>query len=139
MTEYKPSENYPESAKIFWSSVYADPAEKTFANKGNDSFTADTSEYAMDIVFFTPSEVSDFKFNSLTLLDSNNGQLIFEEEELYSLESLVMDKAVTITMTFMGDTPNYGISFKDAGGNERKYAICQSGFDGSIYLSRYEP
>ena len=136
--EYETSEDYPESAKIFWSAVYVNPAEKTFATTGSDSYEASTSEYARKLVFFTPSEVSDFKFNSLTLSESNDGETVFKEEELYSLDSLVMDKAVTITVEFPGDLPNYGISYKDAGGNVRRYAICESGFDGSIYLSGYE-
>ena len=136
--EYETSKDYPESAKEFWSAVYVNPAEKTFAYPGSDSYVADDSEYAMDLVFFTPSEVSEFKFNSLTPVNMDDGGISYTEEELYSLESLVMDKAVKITMEFVGDTPNYGISYKDAGGNERRYAICMSGFDGSIYLSRYD-
>lgn len=137
-SEYETTENYPESAKEFWSAVYVDPAEKTYATTGRDSFTADTSDYAMDLVFFTPTEVSGFKFNALTPVSLGDEGVTFEEKELYSLDSLVMDKAVKITMAFAGDTPNYGISYTDAGGNERRYAICQSGFDGSIYLSPYE-
>lgn len=136
-SEYEISEDYPESAKAFWSAVYVDPAENTFAMTGSDSYTADTSEYAMDLVFFTPSEVSEFKFNSLTPKNSDDGEVTFDEKELYSLDRLVMDKAVTITMEFAGDTPGYGISYTDAEGNVRKYAICESGFDGSIYLLRY--
>lgn len=136
--EYETSEDYPQSAKTFWSAVYVAPAEETFATVGSDSYTASTSEYARDLVFFTPSEVSEFKFNSLKAVNSDNGELTFAEEELYSLDSLVMDKAVTITVEFPGDTPNYGISYKDAAGNIKRYAICESGFDGSIYLMRYE-
>ena len=136
--EYETSEDYPQSAKTFWSAVYVAPAEKSFATVGSDSYTASTSEYARDLVFFTPSEVSEFKFNSLKAVNSDNGELTFAEEELYSLDSLVMDKAVTITVEFPGDTPNYGISYKDAAGNIKRYAICESGFDGSIYLMRYE-
>ena len=136
--EYEVSEKYPESAKTFWSAVYVNPAEKTFVVTGNDLYTASTSDYARQLVFFTPSEVFDFKFNSLKAVNSNDGELVFAEEELYSLDSLVMDKAVTITMDFPGDIPNYGISYRDAGGNLRRYAIGESGFDGSIYLIRYE-
>lgn len=136
--EYETSEDYPQSAKTFWSAVYVAPVEKAFATVGSDSYTASTSEYARDLVFFTPSEVSEFKFNSLKAVNSDNGELTFAEEELYSLDSLVMDKAVTITVEFPGDTPNYGISYKDVAGNIKRYAICESGFDGSIYLMRYE-
>lgn len=135
--DYETSENYPESAKIFWSAVYVNPAELTFATIGSDSFSAVTSDYSMDVVFFTPSEVSDFKFNALTPVNLNAEEVSFTEEELYSLDSLVMDKAVKITMEFVGDIPGYGISYKDAGGNVKRYAICQSGYDGSIYLSEF--
>ena len=135
--EYEISDKYPESAKMFWSAVYVNPAVKTFATIGSDSFKADTSDYARDLVFFTPTEVTGFKFNSLTPVISDDGVLSFTEDELYSLDSLVMDKAVTITMEFAGDTPHYGISYTDVAGNIRRYAICESGFDGSIYLFRY--
>ena len=42
--EYETSEEYPQSAKTFWSAVYVAPAEKTFATVGSDSYTASTSE-----------------------------------------------------------------------------------------------
>lgn len=136
--EYETSEDYPESAKTFWAAVYVNPAEQTFAMIGSDAYTASTSEYAKELVFFTPTEVTDFRFNSLTPVESKDGETYFEEEEIYSLDSLVMDKAVTITVEFPGDIPCYDISYKDAGGNIRRYAICESGFDGSIYLIGYE-
>lgn len=135
--EHETADNYPESAKMFWSAVYVNPAENTYASTGSDSYVADSSDYACKLVFFTPTEVSGFKFNSLTPVFSDDGEMNFTEEELYSLDSLVMDKAVTITMEFVGDTPHYGIAYTDASGNVRKYAVCESGFDGSIYLSRY--
>lgn len=122
---------------MFWSAVYVDPAENTFASTGSDSYVADSSDYACKLVFFTPTEVSGFKFNSLTPVISDDGEMNFTEEELYSLDSLVMDKAVTITMEFAGDTPHYEIAYTDASGNVRKYAVRESRFDGSIYLSRY--
>lgn len=137
-SEYETSKDYPESAKKFWSAVYADPADKTYAITGSDSFTADSSEYAKDVVFYTPSEVTNFKFNSLSPVEISDGGMIFDEEELYSLERLIMDKAVTVTMEFKGDTPCYGISYTDAVGNVRRFAVCESGFDGSIVLSEYE-
>ena len=136
--DYETTKDYPMSAKKFWSKVYADPAEKTYAMTGTDSFVATNSEYARDIVFYTPSEVTDFKFYSLTPSVINDKKVVFEEKELYSLDRLVIDKAVTITMEFVGDTPGYGISYKDAEGIERRYAIGESGFDGSIYLTKYE-
>lgn len=137
-SEYETTADYPESAKVFWSRVLVDPKEKTFAYIGNNSFKADSSDNAMDVVFFTPTEVSDFKFNALTFVSSDDdGNVTFTEEELYSLDSLVMDNAVTITLRFVGDIPNYGISYVDAAGNLRRYALGESGFDGSLYLTEY--
>ena len=136
--DYEVSSDYPNSAQKFWSAVYVDPAENTLAFAGKDEYSVSDSEYARKLVFYTPSEVYDFRFCSLEPLISADGELRFIEEKLYKLDELHIDKAVTISLEFPGDTPHYGISYKDALGNVRRYAICESGFDGSIFLLQYE-
>ena len=59
------------------------------------------------------------------------------KEKDSDLQKSVSETEAADAMEFAGDTPGYGISYTDAEGNVRKYAICESGFDGSIYLLRY--
>ena len=42
-------------------------------------------------------------------------------------------------LIFPGDLPAYGISYADAGGNLRRFAIEVSGYDGSVLLEEADP
>lgn len=110
---------------------YADEVNDVFLR--SREFTADSSEYAVRILFSTDRPVRDFKLYNLEL-DPDSEEVAFKAAEFYTLDDMVPDESVVITMTFAGDIPNYGVSYVDTDGTEKIFSISQSGEDGSIVL-----
>ena len=93
------------------------------------------SESVVKVVFTADSAVSDFKLLSIAMQDSDeNGNFAFSAEELYSQPELTPERPLEAGLVFLGDIPNNGISFTDADGNVKYYAVDMSGRDGSLIL-----
>ncbi len=99
-------------------------------------------------LFFTADRpVTEFTVLTLELKDfTETGAMIFYatpvvlEEGLDSLpEVMTADTPVAVQLGFMGTIPNYGISYVDGSGNLRRFALVQSGYDGSILLDEADP
>ena len=92
---------------------------------------ADTSEYAVDIVFIPNEDIRDIVFSSLqpTDIDYEVVELLFSTEELSAYTPLLASVA------FPGDMSAYGLAFTDAGGNFRRYTVSISGKDGMLELT----
>ena len=72
---------------------------------------------------------------ALILEDADEqGTLTFAAQELYVQDVLAPERPLVVNMTFYGAIPNYGISYVDAGGTERRFAVEVSGEDGSLLL-----
>ena len=99
-------------------------------------FAATDSEYKLDVVIAANSKLTDFKVSKITW---NSSDTIFtpvlSDEPLYALDQLTPDKPLKLTIVFMGDLPEYALTFKDKDGVEKCYAIEQSGKDGSILIT----
>ena len=99
------------------------------------------------LLFTTDSPVTEFTVLALGLTDfTEAGATIFSatpvvlEEGLDSLpEGMTVDTPVAVQLGFMGTIPNYGISYVDGGGNLRRFALVQSGYDGSVLLEEADP
>ena len=99
------------------------------------------------ILFTTDSRVTDFTLLDLSVEDfTETGAVIFSatpvafEEERGGLPSVMTpDTPVAVQLIFPGDLPAYGISYVDAGGNLRRFAIEVSGYDGSVLLKEADP
>ena len=101
-------------------------------------FKVDESEYSTMILFIAEGTITDFNFLSLTVTDvDENGKMSFDKEILYTLDTMYENKPVEVTLTFYGDTPAYGISYKDASGATKNFTVTLSGEDGSVILSEY--
>ena len=102
---------------------------------------------AASLLFTTDSPVRSFTVLTLELTDfTETGAAIFSatpvvlEEGLDSLpEVMTVDTPVAVQLGFMGTIPNYGISYVDGGGNLRRFALVQSGYDGSVLLDEADP
>ncbi len=93
------------------------------------------SESVVKVVFTAESAVRDFKLLSIAMQDSDeNGNFAFSAEELYSQSELTPERPLEAGLVFLGDIPNNGISFTDADGNVKYYAVDMSGRDGSLIL-----
>ena len=101
-------------------------------------FKVDESEYSTIILFLAEGTITDFKFLSLTVTDvDDNGRMSFDTEVLYTLDTMHEGKPVEVTLTFYGDTPAYGISYKDASGATKNFTVTLSGEDGSLILTEF--
>ena len=101
-------------------------------------YIVDDSEYSTKILFMAEGVVTDFRLLSLFVNDfDDNGRMTFDTESLYELPTLEENKPLEVTLTFYGDLPSYGISYKDASGATKNFMLTLSGEDGSVILSEY--
>ena len=101
-----------------------------------DSYTADDSEYASEVVFLTDGAVRDFRLLGLTLEEiTDDGELVFSFEELYVYGELTPEKGLAVRMNIPETIPYYGISYMDGTGAVRVFSVNYSGFDGSVQLA----
>lgn len=95
------------------------------------------------ILFTAGSRVTDFTLLNLFAEDSTEtGAVIFSATavEADSLPAVMTpDAQVAVQLLFPGDLPAYGISYVDGGGNLRRFALVQSGCDGSVLLEETDP
>lgn len=101
-------------------------------------FKVDESEYSTKILFIAEGVITDFSFDSLLVTDvDDNGNMTFNSQSLYTLDELKESKPLEVTLTFYGDTPAYGISYKDASGATKNCTVTLSGEDGSLILTEF--
>lgn len=101
-----------------------------------DSVVLSETESAENLVFIASGTVNDFKILSLSLQSiDDNGKLIFETEPLYEQETLRPDRPLAADVTFIGDIPNLGFSYRDQNGVQYTFSIEISGMDGSLILT----
>ena len=104
-----------------------------------DEYIIDDSDYGMSIMFTANNPVSDFKIVSLQYEDvKEDGTPVFLTEDVYTYGELIPEKFLLVKLSFPGDMPNYGISYKDSSGTEKHYALQQSGKDGSLVMFEFE-
>ena len=102
---------------------------------GHDEY--DPNDYALtvQVVFTAESTVTDFKLLSISMQDYDDaGNFAFAVEEVYSQPELTPERPLVAGMEFLGDIPNNGISFTDADGKVKYYAVDMSGRDSSLFL-----
>ena len=103
-----------------------------------DEMLSGAGEYSVRIAFQTDETVDDFQILNLELVDvSQDGVPTFRSELRSMIPELTPDKALVVTVEFIGDTPNNGISFVDTDGRRKSYAVDVSGMDGSLYMIEY--
>jgi len=109
-------------------------APEHFLHTGNyHEFIADDSEYMTRLVFHPGEVLRNISFHSLQY---ELGTYVVSEE-LYALPALSPDKPLVTGVVFYGSMTTYGISFTDADGYARHFAVYTSGMDGSLILQEY--
>ena len=135
--ELQSSNSESDSDSIDISADWAENVTDTVT--GYDEYIIDNSDYAMSIMFTANNPVSDFKIVSLQYEDvKEDGTPIFLTEDVYTYGELIPEKFLLVKLSFPGDMPNYGISYKDSSGTEKHYALQQSGKDGSLVMFEFE-
>ena len=103
-----------------------------------DEYVADAEKQQIRLVLTTDAPVTNFKVLGLEIKEvDNTGKPFFSEAVLYTQEKLTPKRPLVLTLSFLGDIPNYGISYTDENGAIKRYAIGQSGEDGSLLLTEY--
>lgn len=98
------------------------------------------SQYEDDITiaFTTDRVITDVKVLALEFQDvTQDGTMIFDETVRYQQDELTPERPLIVGITMMGTIPNNGISYVDSNGDYRRYAITESGEDGSLLLMEY--
>ena len=82
--------------------------------------------------------VKDIKVLGLEFVDiSEDGKVRFKTSELFRRDSLEPGRPLIVALTFMGTIPQYGIAYTDEHGKTCRYAITESGEDGSLQLMQF--
>lgn len=88
----------------------------------------------VSVVFRAREDVEDFKLLSLALTDVDEaGNARFEVTELCTLPELKADAPLAVPMTFPGDMPTSGFSYRENGA-ELQFSVSQSGRDGKLVV-----
>lgn len=95
----------------------------------------DDSEYSVFVELNTKDKIEEVCIYSIMMNDiDEDGNAVFEGERLYKYSELMPDESLYLQMCFPGDTPDTGISYKNANGQVKYYSIYMSGYDGSVKL-----
>ncbi len=100
-------------------------------------YLKEQSEYTVYLTFSAEEAVEDIR---LYLLDNSEVEYRLGEE-LYALDALSPDKPLVAGVVFYGDMTAYGISFKDASGAVRYFAVISnlSGVGEAVTLCEFVP
>lgn len=91
-------------------------------------------EYSMTAYITTNKTIKNVQVLSIFCNDYVDDKMVFSYNVMDGYDAITPDKGLAIKFTFMGDFPNYGISFVDENGNTKFYAISQGGYDGGLVL-----
>lgn len=109
------------------------PGKKIVAN-----YAADATEYAQTVIIYDNNGMSDVELIGLNYVDiTDNGNLVLSMNYIYNMGNTNGDEAIAVTITFGETIPLYGIQYKDSNGVIRKFAIEESGYDGSALVSEF--
>jgi hypothetical protein len=114
--------------------IYADYAGEDF--NAFYAYWSDETDYITSIGFTPGERLTNVKFGLLDWFETESWQMA---EELYAVDELDPDHPFLAQVVFWGDMTTYGISFTDADGARRHYAVSISGKDGSLICSEYIP
>ena len=114
--------------------IHADYAPEDF--NAYHAYWSDETDY-ITAIGFTPAErLTNVKFGLLDWFETESWQM---SEVLHTMDELDPDRAFLAQVVFWGDMTTYGISFTDADGQSRHYAVSISGKDGSLVCTEYLP
>ena len=114
--------------------IHADYAGETF--NAYHAYWSDETDYITSIGFTAAEPLTDVKFGLLDWFETESWQMA---EVLYTIDEMDPDQPFLAQVVFWGDMTTYGISFTDADGNARHYAVSISGRDGSVVCTEYVP
>ena len=113
--------------------IYADYAPESF--NAYHAYWSDETDYITSIGFPPAEKLTNVRFGLLDWFETESWQM---SEELYTIDEIDPDRPFLAQVVFWGDMTTYGISFTDADGAERHFALSISGKDGSLVCQEYQ-
>ena len=113
--------------------IYAEYAAESF--NAYHAYWSDETDYITSIGFTPGEKLTNVRFGLLDWFETESWQMA---EELYTMDEIDPDHAFLAQVVFWGDMTTYGISFTDADGAERHFAVSISGKDGSLICQEYQ-
>ena len=113
--------------------IYADYAEESF--NAYHAYWSDETDYLTPLGFTPAEKLTNVRFGLLDWFETESWQM---SEELYTMDEIDPDRAFLAQVVFWGDMTTYGISFTDADGEVRHFAVSISGKDGSLICQEYQ-
>lgn len=113
--------------------IYADYAAESF--NAYHAYWSDETDYITAIGFTPGEKLTNVRFGLLDWFETESWQMA---EELYTMDEIDPDHAFLAQVVFWGDMTTYGISFTDADGETRHFAVSISGKDGSLICQEYQ-
>ena len=87
-----------------------------------------------EIVLLPTRSVTDFHYFIVGFREDSELLTLTREDDLYTTDALSPGRPLLLAIPFVETIPNRGISYVDADGALRQYAIVESGKDGTIFL-----
>lgn len=109
------------------------PAEDAGLTEGGYDAYLEADPMA-EIVLLPTRSVTDFHYFIVDFREDGDQLTLTRENDLYTADALSPDRPLLLAIPFVETLPNRGISYVDADGALRQYAIVESGKDGTIFL-----
>lgn len=126
-----------DAAEIYTpvTAAYAD--DRLLGSGCHETFTAVASEYLTRLAFRAREPVTDVRICQLEPNPENWES--YTAQVLYTCPALKPGRPLVAEVVFYGDMTAYGISCRDASGNEHHYAVTVSGRNGMLEVTQYIP
>ena len=109
------------------------PAEDAGLTEGGYDAYREADPMA-EIVLLPTRSVTDFHYFIVDFREDSELFTLTREDDLYTADALSPDRPLLLAIPFVETLPNRGVSYVDADGALRQYAIVESGKDGTIFL-----
>ena len=113
-------------------SLYVTLKDAGLAEGGYDAYRE--ADPMAEIVLLPTRSVTDFHYFIVGFREGGDQLTLTRENDLYTADALSPDRPLLLAIPFVETIPNRGVSYVDADGALRQYAIVESGKDGTIFL-----
>lgn len=135
MEDHVSSVVFTPFAEYFDEEVRIQPADEVVSGTvPAKTVTLSDAAPQMQLVLFAEDRVTDLRILAQNPKELDANGFPQYTSELYRQDELTADDPLAVTLCFIGDIPNYAISYVDSEGETELFAIAESGMDGLIFL-----
>ena len=101
----------------------------------HETFVATKGQPQIEVAICANSTVRNVKVLQLDFVSvDDNGKVVFNSTELFRKDTLEPRYPLVLAIAFFENIPQFGVSYEDESGRVHRFAITQSGKDGSLEL-----